>query len=57
MLPSLAEAMWFAQDWKSQGKPLPDGFRYASNSNTEWLDIDGIKKFIAPFDESYRDGN
>jgi UDP-N-acetylglucosamine 4,6-dehydratase len=46
-----AEAMWFVYDWKAKGKPLPDGFRYASDSNAEWLDLEGIKKFIAPFDE------
>jgi UDP-N-acetylglucosamine 4,6-dehydratase/5-epimerase len=52
-----AQAMWFGYDWKSKGKTLPDGFRYASNTNTQWLDIKGIKKYIAPFEEAYMDGN
>jgi UDP-N-acetylglucosamine 4,6-dehydratase len=52
-----SEAMWFVYDWESKGKYLPDGFRYASDTNTEWLDIEGIKKFIAPFEESYSNGN
>jgi UDP-N-acetylglucosamine 4,6-dehydratase len=52
-----AEAMWFVHDWKSQGKPLPDGFRYASNTNPHWLDLEGIQKFIAPFEEVYANGN
>ena len=52
-----AEAMWFVYDWKSKGKSLPDNFRYASNTNTQWLDIEGIKEFIAPFDKAYTDGN
>ncbi len=52
-----AEAMWFVFDWHSRGKPLPDGFRYASDSNTDWLDIEGIKAFVAPFEESYVNGN
>ena len=52
-----SEAMWFIYDWESKGKYLPDGFRYASDTNTEWLDIEGIKKFIAPYEESYADGN
>lgn len=51
------EAMWFVYDWESKGKYLPDGFRYASDTNTEWLDIEGIKKFIEPFEESYSNGN
>ena len=52
-----AEAMWFVHDWKSQGQPVADGFRYASNTNTQWLDLDGIRKFIAPFEEAYTNGN
>ena len=51
------EAMWFVYDWDAKGKRLPDGFRYASDTNTEWLDIVGIKKLIAPFEESYSNGN
>lgn len=41
-----AEAMWFGREWQMTGKPLPDGFRYASDNNSEWLDIDGIKKIV-----------
>jgi UDP-N-acetylglucosamine 4,6-dehydratase len=52
-----SEAMWFVYDWEAKGKRLPEDFRYASDTNTEWLDIDGIKKFIAPFEESYSNGN
>ena len=28
------------------GKPLPDGFRYTSDSNTTWLTKDKLKKYI-----------
>ena len=52
-----AEAMWFVYDWKSHGRPLPDGFRYASDTNTLWLDIAGIQEFVAPFEEAYSNGN
>jgi len=52
-----AEAMWFVYDWKAHGQPLPDGFRYASDTNTQWLDIEGIRKFIAPFETAYANGN
>jgi UDP-N-acetylglucosamine 4,6-dehydratase/5-epimerase len=51
-----AQAMWFVPDWKAQGKPLPEDFRYASNTNSEWLDIDGIKEFIAPFEAAQMNG-
>jgi UDP-N-acetylglucosamine 4,6-dehydratase len=51
------EAMWFVYDWESKGKSLPAGFRYTSDTNKQQLDIDGIKKFIAPFEEAYTSGN
>jgi UDP-N-acetylglucosamine 4,6-dehydratase len=43
------ETFWSrGHDWSKNGKPLPDGFRYASNTNTEWLSIDQIRQIIAP---------
>jgi UDP-N-acetylglucosamine 4,6-dehydratase len=44
---------WFGRDWEKLGKKLPDDYHYSSNNNTEWLDLEGIKKMIAPFMESY----
>jgi len=38
------------------GNPLPAGFRYTSDNNTEWLDIEGIRKFVAPFEELFKQG-
>lgn len=26
------------------GKPLPDSFRYASNTNDDWLTVEDLKK-------------
>ncbi len=44
-------------DWEKMGKTLPDGFRYASNTNTEWLTVEQIRQIIAPVEEDYeRDG-
>jgi UDP-N-acetylglucosamine 4,6-dehydratase len=51
-----AEASWFGYQWQSKGKLLADGFRYSSDNNTEWLDIEGIRKYIAPFEEAYKQG-
>ncbi len=34
-----------------EGAPLPDGFRYSSDTNPEWLDLDQIQKMVAPTDE------
>ncbi|MBM3150874.1 MAG: UDP-N-acetylglucosamine 4,6-dehydratase (inverting) [Chloroflexi bacterium] len=45
-----AEASWFGYSWKDKGKPLPDGYHYSSDNNASWLDVAGIKEFIAPFE-------
>jgi UDP-N-acetylglucosamine 4,6-dehydratase len=47
-----AEALWFGYSWQKKGLLLPDGFRYTSENNTTWLDVEGIRKFIAPFESS-----
>ena len=39
-----------------EGKPLPEGFSYTSDNNTEWLDVEGIKKYIAPFEVDFTNG-
>ena len=49
------ETLW-ERNLQYEGRPLPDGFRYSSDHNAEWLDIDGIKKFIEPFEKLYAVG-
>jgi UDP-N-acetylglucosamine 4,6-dehydratase/5-epimerase len=41
-----AEEMWFGQEWNDKGKKMEDGFRYASNTNPEWLNITEIQKIV-----------
>jgi UDP-N-acetylglucosamine 4,6-dehydratase len=48
-----ASALWFGHNWESLGKPLPDGFRYASNTNKEWLDVEQINALIAPIAQDF----
>lgn len=43
-----AEAFWFGRHWEKLGKPIEDGFRYASNTNTRWLTIEEIQRIIEP---------
>ncbi len=38
------------RDLKYEGKPLPDGFHYASDTNPNWLDVEQIVEMIAPFE-------
>ena len=51
-----AEAIWFGYSWKDKGQPLPENYHYASDSNTEWLDVEGIREFVEPFEALYAEG-
>ena len=44
------------RDWEAQGKPLVDGFRYASNTNSEWLTVEQIREIVAPIEVAYEQG-
>jgi len=33
-----------------EGKPLPDRFRYGSDNNPEWLNLEQIRQMVAPFE-------
>lgn len=46
-----SEALWFGHAWQNKGKPLPAGFRYASNTNTLWLTEDDVKKMVASLEK------
>jgi UDP-N-acetylglucosamine 4,6-dehydratase len=51
-----AEAIWFGYSWKDKGAPLPEAYHYASDSNSQWLDVAGIREFVQPFEILYADG-
>lgn len=36
---------WKPADW-SQGKPVPDGFKYSSDANSQWLTIEELRQMI-----------
>ena len=51
-----AEAGWFGYSWQDKGRQLNENFVYSSDNNSEWLDVEGIKKYIAPFEELFTQG-
>ena len=51
-----AGGLWFGREWEDKGKPLPDGFSYASNTNTEWLNVEQIQELVAPIEAEYLAG-
>jgi UDP-N-acetylglucosamine 4,6-dehydratase len=50
-----AEVLWFGHTWEQMGNRLADDYRYASNTNTEWLSIEDLKKIIAPIERGQID--
>jgi UDP-N-acetylglucosamine 4,6-dehydratase/5-epimerase len=42
-----AHSWWSLQNWKD-GQPLPDGFRYGSDSNSRWLTSEELQGLIEP---------
>jgi UDP-N-acetylglucosamine 4,6-dehydratase/5-epimerase len=56
-MPLMSKGKLLGRDWEENGAPLPDGFRYASNTNPQWLKIDELKEIIAPIELAYEQGN
>ena len=42
-----AHAWWKCENWAS-ARPLPDGFRYASDTNSAWLTSEQLQELIGP---------
>jgi UDP-N-acetylglucosamine 4,6-dehydratase len=42
---------WFGREWNQRGKPLPEGFRYSSETNPEWLDVEQIRYIVNTLNE------
>jgi UDP-N-acetylglucosamine 4,6-dehydratase len=47
-----ATDLWFGHEWQDQGRRLPDGFRYASDTNPERLSVEQIRAIVAPFEKN-----
>lgn len=41
---------WFGHDWQTEGHMLPAGFRFGSDNNPKWLDVNQIREMVAPFE-------
>ena len=49
-----AEAFWFGHSWETRGKILPEGFRYTSDANTDWLTNESLKEIIRPIEAEFK---
>lgn len=43
-------SLWFGHAWREKGKSLSEDYRYASDTNDEWLDQEAIRSLVQPFD-------
>lgn len=43
-------SLWFGHQWREHGKRLEDDYRYASDSNEQWLDQEEIMELVKPFE-------
>ncbi len=40
-------------EWQEKGRLLPDGFRYASNTNPQWLEAEQLREIVQPFEDAF----
>lgn len=40
------EFPWWSRETVEGGKPLPDGFKYTSDTNTEWLTVEELRALV-----------
>jgi UDP-N-acetylglucosamine 4,6-dehydratase len=50
-----SEELWFGHDWQDKGRRLADGFRYGSDTNTEWLTVEQIQDLVSDFERTHVD--
>jgi UDP-N-acetylglucosamine 4,6-dehydratase/5-epimerase len=43
--------LWFGREWEEVGWRLPDGFRYGSDTNPQWLSVEQIRQMVAAFEK------
>ena len=42
-------ALWFGHSWEGKGKSLPEGFRYGSETNAQWMSVEAIRQMVEPY--------
>jgi UDP-N-acetylglucosamine 4,6-dehydratase len=45
--------LWFGHDWQVIGRPLPEGFRFASETNQDWLSDEQIRALVTPLEAGH----
>lgn len=50
-------SLWFGRDWEQLGNSLPEGFRYSSDNNPQWLTLAEIQAMVAPIEAEIGNGS
>jgi UDP-N-acetylglucosamine 4,6-dehydratase len=37
---------WWTDDNWQEGRPLPEGFRYGSDNNSQWLTVEALRRLV-----------
>lgn len=40
------EFSWWSKEYTASGKTLPDGFKYTSDTNTDWLSVEKLRELV-----------
>jgi len=52
------QAFWFGRSWESAGSPLPEGFKFGSNTNARWLTMEQLSAITGPLEAGMqKEGN
>ncbi|MEW6566781.1 MAG: UDP-N-acetylglucosamine 4,6-dehydratase (inverting) [Chloroflexota bacterium] len=44
------QELWFGHSWRERGRPLPEGFRYGSDNNSQWLSTADIEALVSAYE-------
>ncbi len=44
------DELWFGHAWEKDGRRLPEGFRYGSDTNPQWLTVEQIQVMVKPYE-------
>ncbi len=51
-----APTSWFGREWESKGRKVEEGFRYASDTNSDWLSIEQISEIVKTVQDNMDSG-
>ena len=44
------EGLWFGRSWAERGRTLAEGYRYASDTNDQWMSVEALRAILPPLE-------